>query len=370
MAANTKTMDGLPLETTIKGQPHMLAYITPKEAETLRSNGGGVTQDGGQFYWKDIPTFLEGDSGGVGDTGKGRGGSSGGSGGGNSGSSGSDSSSSSSGESNSGGWSSIGRTSSPMSESDMGKYGGYSFGAGGNAASSNFAPDFGLLGFAYGKATNTEGLLAGQMGTAAAVPGIGFSGLALGMGIVDTLIGVPVTGMLQTAGLITPDYETIATMPEMANMDNSIRSVTRDIRDVKDAVVNAPATAAREIASAITGKATDPNGVIGHGTISSGLDKSPRDNSTTPGRGSNSQKTVAMSDSSASSKNSSSYGRAASSAIKQDMKPSVTEPNTQTMDGGMISMPLQAAQLLAALATAATNPGTIVQPAPVKKGAV
>jgi hypothetical protein len=38
----------LPRNPVLGGQQHMLAYITPEEASTLRAQGGGVTPDGGQ----------------------------------------------------------------------------------------------------------------------------------------------------------------------------------------------------------------------------------------------------------------------------------------------------------------------------------
>jgi hypothetical protein len=38
----------LPQNPVLGGQEHMLAYITPEEASTLRAQGGGVTPDGGQ----------------------------------------------------------------------------------------------------------------------------------------------------------------------------------------------------------------------------------------------------------------------------------------------------------------------------------
>jgi len=39
----------LPKNPVLGGQEHMLAYITPEEASTLRAQGGGVTPDGGQY---------------------------------------------------------------------------------------------------------------------------------------------------------------------------------------------------------------------------------------------------------------------------------------------------------------------------------
>jgi len=39
----------LPKNPVLGGEPHMLAYITPEEASTLRAQGGGVTPDGGQY---------------------------------------------------------------------------------------------------------------------------------------------------------------------------------------------------------------------------------------------------------------------------------------------------------------------------------
>mgnify|MGYP003626430429 CR=1 FL=1 len=41
-----------------QGQPHMLAYITPSEAEILRDFGGGVAPDGGQYMANGLPAFF------------------------------------------------------------------------------------------------------------------------------------------------------------------------------------------------------------------------------------------------------------------------------------------------------------------------
>ena len=80
-------MDDAPqevLENAPRG--HFPAYITPNEAETLRSQGGGVAPGGGQYMVGGIPTYWgpgdsgEGDPGGVG-TGPGTGGDAGGVGG-------------------------------------------------------------------------------------------------------------------------------------------------------------------------------------------------------------------------------------------------------------------------------------------------
>lgn len=43
--------------TSINGNPHFAAYITPKEASFLRALGGGITKDGGQLYHKGLPAF-------------------------------------------------------------------------------------------------------------------------------------------------------------------------------------------------------------------------------------------------------------------------------------------------------------------------
>jgi hypothetical protein len=39
----------VPRDPVLGGQPHMLAYITPEEATSLREQGGGVTPTGGQY---------------------------------------------------------------------------------------------------------------------------------------------------------------------------------------------------------------------------------------------------------------------------------------------------------------------------------
>jgi len=49
----------LPNSPVLAGQQHMLAYITPEEASTLRAQGGGVTPTGGQYRGPGgIDTFI------------------------------------------------------------------------------------------------------------------------------------------------------------------------------------------------------------------------------------------------------------------------------------------------------------------------
>ena len=54
----------LPKSPVLGGQQHMLAYITPEEASTLRAQGGGVTPDGGQYTGPGgIASFVVGGEG-------------------------------------------------------------------------------------------------------------------------------------------------------------------------------------------------------------------------------------------------------------------------------------------------------------------
>ena len=50
---------GAPKHIVRQGQPHMLAYITPSEADLLRDVGGGVAPDGGQYMANGLPAFIE-----------------------------------------------------------------------------------------------------------------------------------------------------------------------------------------------------------------------------------------------------------------------------------------------------------------------
>ena len=51
----------LPKNPVLAGQEHMLAYITPEEASTLREQGGGVTPTGGQYRGPSgVPAFMTG----------------------------------------------------------------------------------------------------------------------------------------------------------------------------------------------------------------------------------------------------------------------------------------------------------------------
>ena len=49
---------GAPKHIVRQGQPHMLAYITPSEADLLRDVGGGVAPDGGQYMANGLPAFF------------------------------------------------------------------------------------------------------------------------------------------------------------------------------------------------------------------------------------------------------------------------------------------------------------------------
>lgn len=52
-------LSSLPKRTTLRGQDHMLSYITPEEARMLRQQGGGVTPTGGQYRGPGgVPAFL------------------------------------------------------------------------------------------------------------------------------------------------------------------------------------------------------------------------------------------------------------------------------------------------------------------------
>lgn len=64
----------LPKREKIGGQDHMLAYITPQEAQILRRQGGGVTPDGGQMMHRGVPAFRSGGPAGASDAGTGPGG--------------------------------------------------------------------------------------------------------------------------------------------------------------------------------------------------------------------------------------------------------------------------------------------------------
>ena len=62
----------LPQNPVLGGQQHMLAYITPEEASTLRAQGGGVTPDGGQYTGPGgIASFMTGMGDGPGQSGLG-----------------------------------------------------------------------------------------------------------------------------------------------------------------------------------------------------------------------------------------------------------------------------------------------------------
>lgn len=56
----------LPKREKIGGQEHMLAYITPQEAQILRRQGGGVAPDGGQIMHRGVPAFFGPDGAGTG----------------------------------------------------------------------------------------------------------------------------------------------------------------------------------------------------------------------------------------------------------------------------------------------------------------
>ena len=53
----------VPKRTSVRGQPHKLAYINDEEAALLRSRGGGVDRDGGQIMHRGVPAYMD-DSGG------------------------------------------------------------------------------------------------------------------------------------------------------------------------------------------------------------------------------------------------------------------------------------------------------------------
>lgn len=54
-------LSSLPKRTTLRGQDHMLSYITPEEARMLRQQGGGVTPTGGQYRGPGgVPAFFVG----------------------------------------------------------------------------------------------------------------------------------------------------------------------------------------------------------------------------------------------------------------------------------------------------------------------
>ena len=54
----------VPKRTSVRGQPHKLAYINDEEAALLRSRGGGVDRDGGQIMHRGVPAYYGGDGGG------------------------------------------------------------------------------------------------------------------------------------------------------------------------------------------------------------------------------------------------------------------------------------------------------------------
>jgi hypothetical protein len=54
---------GPPQATTVNGDPHMLAYITPDEAYILRNRGGGLGAGGSQMMAQGVPAFDD-DNGG------------------------------------------------------------------------------------------------------------------------------------------------------------------------------------------------------------------------------------------------------------------------------------------------------------------
>jgi hypothetical protein len=68
------TVRGLPRRTEVNGNPHLLAWINPEEAELLRQRGGGIAPGGGQMKGPGgLPAFDDG-SGDGGDGGSGDGG--------------------------------------------------------------------------------------------------------------------------------------------------------------------------------------------------------------------------------------------------------------------------------------------------------
>jgi hypothetical protein len=52
----------VPKRTSVRGQPHKLAYINDEEAALLRSRGGGVDRDGGQIMHRGVPAYFAGDN--------------------------------------------------------------------------------------------------------------------------------------------------------------------------------------------------------------------------------------------------------------------------------------------------------------------
>lgn len=57
----------VPKHARVRGEPHMLSYITAEEAALLRSRGGGVSPGGGQMMHLGVPAYIgaggEGDGG-------------------------------------------------------------------------------------------------------------------------------------------------------------------------------------------------------------------------------------------------------------------------------------------------------------------
>jgi hypothetical protein len=54
----------VPKRTSVRGQPHKLAYINDDEAALLRSRGGGVDRDGGQIMHRGVPAYYDADGNG------------------------------------------------------------------------------------------------------------------------------------------------------------------------------------------------------------------------------------------------------------------------------------------------------------------
>lgn len=54
----------VPKRTSVRGQPHKLAYINDEEAALLRSRGGGVDRDGGQIMHRGVPAYYDADGNG------------------------------------------------------------------------------------------------------------------------------------------------------------------------------------------------------------------------------------------------------------------------------------------------------------------
>jgi len=48
----------VPKRSSVRGQPHKLAYINDEEAALLRSRGGGVDRDGGQIMHRGVPAYF------------------------------------------------------------------------------------------------------------------------------------------------------------------------------------------------------------------------------------------------------------------------------------------------------------------------